>query len=320
MDARNNAGIVTFGDALLTTGDLDPVYTAIHKAGLDARTRMRLALAYWCFYHLGFAARLAETKTDKAFWELFEKAVINTSNPDGSKPFPRGAERRHFRGANALKAYQHLMDRYSKGGKSPSPQAVVEGMLGIPTSKALEHFNLPSDVTYRTVASAVQTHVGFGPWIAFKIADMTDRVLGVPVDFSDCHLGIYDDPRQGAAVAYAEWLPFPATQVHALKPWEYRITDDELARTVAHYTKVFKKHKAPPTGDRPVNVQEVETIFCKYKSHLKGHYPVGKDTDEIGHGLIGWGDLAEQLNQGLNDTRTRVMVWRNKNGGWKNGT
>jgi hypothetical protein len=68
---------------------------------------------------------------------------------------------------------------------------------------------------------------------------------------------------------------------------------------VEHYVKMFKKFNAPGGTPRPVNVQEVETIFCKYKSHLKGHYPLGKDTREIHHGLDGWGDLAQELQRGL---------------------
>lgn len=309
-----SAGIVAFGDALLRTGDLDPVYTAIHKANLDARTRMRLVLAYWCFYHLGAAARMAEAKTEAAYWGLFREAVENKTKPDGTKPWPRGAERRHFRGDNALAAYQDLV--VTKGYRRP--EDAVSGLLGL---RGPRNGNVrgAGDLTFRSVSDAVQTHVGFGPWIAFKIADMAERVLGLPVDFSGCELGIYKDPRQGAALAFMEG---PLAMKHldsqpTLNPqklWEYPITDEQLKLTVEHYTKVFGKHKAPPTGDRPVNVQEVETIFCKYKSHLKGHYPVGKDTEEVGHGLLGWGDLAEHLNQQLHETRDAVWAWRKKHG------
>lgn len=311
MDARNSAGIAVFGDALLSTGDLDPVYTAIYRSDLDERTCARLVLAYWCFYHLGVAARLAEAKTDKAYWGLFEAAVENKGEP---KPWPRGAERRHFRGQNAWDAYAHLRRLYK------TPEQAVAGMLGLPVAKAAKHFDIDIPMTFATVASAVQTHTGFGPWMAFKIADMAERVLGYEVDFSGCHLGIYKDPRQGAAVAYIEWgqdLHSTEAIVHRKDgdPWNYPISDAQLAVTVDHYVKLFRRHMAPPNGDRRVNVQEVETIFCKYKSHLKGHYPVGKDTDEIGHGLIGWGDLAEQFNQALNDTRVKILAWRKKHYG-----
>lgn len=270
--------IVTFGDALLRTGDLDPVYVAVHKAGLDRPTLHRLVLAYWCFYHLGHAAHLAEIKQPKKFWEAMMTSAVNAGEP---KPWPRGAERRHFRGAQAVDAMKELVAKYKTADDA------VAGMLGS-TERP----------TYSSVSAAAQSHRGFGQWIAFKIADMSERVLGYPTDFNDCHLGIYKDPRQGAAVYFQEQMR--GRQIDGAL-WDYPILDTELEEAVHHAVNLWRKKraKAPPTGDRLVNVQEIETIFCKYKSHLKGHYPVGKDTLEIGHGLEGWGDLAQQLKRGL---------------------
>lgn len=277
--------VTEFGRQLLRTGDLDPVYVALHGANLPQDTLARLCLAYWCFYHLGAAAQLAEIKSPAKFWDAMMHAARNEGlRPDGSKPWPRGAERRHFRGAQAVEAMTELCNRYPQ---SNGPHAVA-GMLGVRPFEA-------APTTYAAVARSVQTHRGFGPWIAFKIADMSERVLGCNTNFADCHLGIYKDPRQGAAVAHGEWKGV----VEHPEPWLYPITDDELAATVDHYVKVFSRYKAPPHGDRPVNVQEVETIFCKYKSHLKGHYPPGKDTRELRHALKGWGDLAEELRKHL---------------------
>lgn len=273
------SSVTDFGRELLHTGDLDPVYVALHRAQLDRPTLARLCVAYWCFYHLGLAARLAEIKQPKRYWAAMMAAAVNTTSIDGTKPYPRGGERRHYRGAQAIASMASLISLYPKGAEQ-----AVEGFIGAPHGYACH--------TYKSVASAVQKHRGFGEWIAFKIADMSERVLGYDTDFSDCHLGIYKDPRQGAAVAFQE--ENPRGQLSTV-PWEYPITDDELAWTVAHYVKIFCHHKAPPSGNRQVNVQEIETIFCKYKSHLKGHYPMGKDTREITHGLEGWGDLAAQL-------------------------
>lgn len=281
--------VTEFGKELLRTGDLDPVYVTLHKAGLDQGTLHRLCLAYWCFYHLGLAAKLAEIKQPKKYWEAMLTAAVNQSNPDGSKPFPRGGERRHYRGAQAVSSMASLISLYPKGATQ-----AVEGFMGVGPL-----------YTYSNVSRHVMKHRGFGEWIAFKIADMSERALGYDTDFSDCHLGIYKDPRQGAAVAWFEWAhPVECGMVHPGEIpngniWDYSISDKQLQDTVNHYVKVFKKFNAPGGKPRPVNVQEVETIFCKYKSHLKGHYPMGKDTREIGHGLDGWGDLALQLKHGL---------------------
>lgn len=282
--------IVEFGDALLRTQDLDPVYVAIAAANLDQPTLARLSLAYWCFYSLGTAARLAEIKQPQKYWEAMMTAAINDGhNPDGSKPWPRGAERRHFRGAQAVQAMGELLQKY---GAKDAQRAVAQFIQ--PDGKV--------SPTYKSVAESVQSHRGFGQWIAFKIADMSERVLGYPTDFTDCHLGIYKDPRQGAAVAYIEsCIVKDIFGVYRDQPWNYPIDDKELTQTVDHYVTLWRKKRAKAPGGKPrlVNVQEIETIFCKYKSHLKGHYPVGKDTREIHHGLTGWGDLASQLQRGL---------------------
>jgi hypothetical protein len=258
-----------FGEALLRTQDLDPVYVALHKAALDPETLDRTCLAYWCFYHLGVAAKFGEIKNPKKYWAKMLEAAVNLGDP---KPWPRGAERRHFRGDQAINAVEELTQRYK------TPSAAVRAIVGDPA------FMLDKQTTYNNVAACAQRHRGFGPWIAFKIADMAERVLGYDVNFDDCHLGIYKDPRQGAALVRTG-------------DWKTSITDDELRETVEAEIQYFrsKRMKAPPARDRLVNVQEVESIFCKYKSHVKGHYQVGKDISEIRHALVGWGDLAQQL-------------------------
>ena len=296
------SGIVEFGDELLRTRDLDPVYVAVGEAQLDRATLCRLSLAYWCFYNLGAAARLAEIKQPKKYWEkMAEAAAFSPLHPwpvdgkpvNGGLGWPRGSERRHFRGAQSRQAVAELASKYRTA------------------EEAVESFCRPADTnlaplwtTFSRVQAATKLHRGFGDWIAFKIADWSERVLGYDTDFSDCHLGIYKDPRQGAAVAYCEGTG-PITVINlALKAWELTITDEALADTGDHYVKLWRRKKvyAPGGRKRLVNVQEVETIFCKYKSHLKGHYPMGKDTTENLHMLEQWGqqsDLAKHLHDEL---------------------
>jgi hypothetical protein len=57
----------------------------------------------------------------------------------------------------------------------------------------------------------------------------------------------------------------------------------------------FYKYKAPPSGNRPVGVQEIETILCKHQSHSNGRYWVGKDIHEMRLGLKGCARTAEKL-------------------------
>jgi hypothetical protein len=244
-----------FGKHLLTTEDLDPVYTMLHRAKLKPDLLARWCLAYWCFYHTGVASRIAETPSNK-FHALMRKAQ--------TAKWPRGAERRHFRGDASSKALTYLK-------KLGPPEAIVEHMT---------YGDSYSEVTYN-----VQKIPLFGPWIAFKIVDMCSQVLGrTNIDYSDCHLGIYKDPRQGAAlIKHGDWT--------------VEITDKDLVATVNKLIKEFKRYSAPPQHLRKVGIMEIETILCKYKSHYKGSYPLYKDSKEIYHMNEGWGDLAKELQQ-----------------------
>lgn len=279
-------GIEEFGAQLIRTQDLDPVYVALQKAGLERKVLERICIAYWCFYHLGAAAKIAEAKTDAKFWELMTQAALNVSRADGTKPWPRGAERRHFRGQQAVTAMHELVVKYKTATQA------VAGFVGVQTT--------PSGYTYNSVAKSAQSHRGFGEWIAFKIADMAERVLGYPVSFDDCHLGIYKDPRQGAAL----YLHLQGGMVGSgPRPWELPVTDKQLADVITELTFKFRKSESPTAEGslirkRKVNVQEVETILCKWKSHYKGHYPLLKDSTELQHALTGWGDLADHLKKG----------------------
>jgi hypothetical protein len=122
-----------------------------------------------------------------------------------------------------------------------------------------------------TVMERIQRWPMFGPWIAFKAADMVDRLI-LPVEFSVDIAWLYAEPRAGLDLLPAE--PQEATNV-----------------LLQH----FHKFSAPPKHERQCNIQEVETILCKFKSHVNGHYHVGKDIKEMRAGLAGWGQTADRL-------------------------
>jgi hypothetical protein len=42
---------------------------------------------------------------------------------------------------------------------------------------------------------------------------------------------------------------------------------------------------APPRRERLIGPQEAETILCKWKSYLNGHYQIGEDTESCEKGL-----------------------------------
>lgn len=276
---------VAFGRALITSMDLDPVYVAVHKAGLPSDQLARLLVAYWCLYHLGCAASLSELK-EKQFWDMLALAAANKEDrvshkvlPEGcAGRWPRGTERRHWRGQQSVKSFQSVLEKASyRGGRSA--EHLVDYLAG--GAKAQRE-------TFQSVTRRVQELRGFGPWIAFKVADMLERVGGRDVDFSDCALGFYDEPAKGAALLMADVAPKGELK-------KVKTQHDMIELAVGVLQIAYKDLKAPPDKRRRINVQEAETVLCKWKSHLNGHYPVGKDTREVYHGLAGWGATADLM-------------------------
>lgn len=273
--------VIEFGEALIRTGDLDPVYIALVNAARDGKGSVnpnyplakpgqvqRLLLAYFCFYHLGVAAYISEYEGVE-FWDVMEQAAENQMSPNGTDSaikfdrWPRGSERRHFRGGKCVRAVQN-MRKFSKD----KPDAGAEYIIGF-------LYQMAHMVDFTGLMNSVQAFPMMGPWIAFKAADVLERVLGAPVEFPNDILTFYKEPRV-------------ALDLVDLSP--------ELAanKLLSH----FQNTLAPPLHSpriRKCNIQEVETICCKWKSSLGGHYWVGKDIHEIRQGLKGWGATANIL-------------------------
>lgn len=251
MDADHRKGVIDFGYKLLAKEDLDPVYNhfARHHGFTTISSspdwvddhRERWLLAYSMFYHVGVAEHAAHYMGHQ-YWEVLKGGI--PSEPNGG--FPRGAERRHFRGHAAVEAIK-LMSEYE-------PKAIVDSWYVEPTCMG--------------VIKNVQRLKHYGPWIGFKLADMGERCLRLPIDFADCELGIYREPRMGAAL-----VKYGDTN-HALKT-------EELTEVIEFIIDSIKNVSAPPWYDRPINIQEAETILCKYKSFVKGHYHVGEDIEAV---------------------------------------
>jgi len=244
--------LIEFGEELLRLGDLDPVYPILLPYVAQERDKCRRTiLAYALFYDIGAALYLASAA---AFWPGVRIAALNEAKnptPDGTR-WPRGAERRHFRGEKAVSAVDALAARF------PTPENLI--------AELIEPGGELSEVMVR-----LRGLPQFGPWIAFKLADIGERVLIAPINFPS----ILDHSL------YAS----PLFTIRLLAAQE-GITPEEIwNRTLSH----FEQFQAPPRYERNCNSQETETIFCKYGSYLKGHYHLGKDLKEIGRSLKRWG-------------------------------
>lgn len=271
-----------FGRKLIKSGDLDPIYIGLHDINLNEDQLPNWLVAYWCFYHAGFACFASEQTSDRAFWEVMMEAARNeTPTPVGGR-WPRGSERRHFRGQQGIRSIQDMIDKY--GHDTHGCLSLVLdiafplGIDFIEQSNSAEKYRRPVGEIFERA----QKLRGFGDWISFKIADMLDRCTSYSVEFDNAHIFMFSDPVKGAKLANAHWdYIFSGKQ------------DDICNDVVSRLINEFSDLTAPPRHERPVNVQEVETVLCKWKSHLNGHYPLGKDTLEIAHGLAPWCPISE---------------------------
>lgn len=233
-------------------------------------------------YTMLYRAQLSEKKLRRwllAYWFFYHAGVASSLSEYERESFftnamrlaidpktPRGTERRHFRGASAIASIKFFQLKYI------SPVNAVEELT-----------SLKPDVN-EIVTYVSEFWPMFGPWMGFKIADMLERLGLKEIGFPVRTLKMYRDPVKGAELYMAKHPDVEFTGV----------TD-----VVKHLMREFSDYKAPPRYERPINVQEVETILCKWKSHLNNHYPVGKDTKEIRHGLKGWGKTARRLRECL---------------------
>lgn len=252
--------LVTFGRHLFSSGDLDPVYLALQGAGFERSQLARWLVAYWCFYNAGFACYASERSGD-LFWNVLRTAAHNsTVSPIGGR-WPRGAERRHFRGKESVKAIAELSSTY------PIPERFLDAMC-----------NGPMDVG--SVIARANEHPLFGSWIGFKVADMIDAIWlpgGVVQDDISCFL--YDTPRQSIQENYESGLlgqlPRPNTDLYeyAMSWLCTQLRDQRIP------------HK--PSGRTP-DWFSLETVWCKHLSHMHGAYPLYKDMDELYDGVKPW--------------------------------
>ncbi len=231
-----------FGRKLLETRDLDPVYVLLHTAGFsrDLALCSRWLLAYWSYYDIGTASWIAEHE-EPHYWRAFCRAAR-------SAYYPRGKERRHYRGQIAVRSSTWLRQQGIDRLFGPL-------LTGEETAKSLVE-----------VLRHVQGWIGFGPWIGFKASDMLERLGLARVRFPpESVFALYSSPLEGAARLWRQETgkgEFPAD----LGLWAVR-----------RVLRGQSGRKAPPREDRPLNVQEAETILCKWEAHTRGRYHVGED-------------------------------------------
>lgn len=268
--------IEDFGTALIKSGDLDPIYIALYRLEMPFDKLARWLIAYWCLYHPGVASYMSD-QSDSIFWREMRVAALNIAESPMTGRWPRAAERRHWRGTAAMKSLDSLRE-------FGSPTEIL-GMLRSPEKNSESY-----PISYEVIHKRAITFVGFGPWIAFKIADMLERLNLAKISFSQASCFMFRDPKKAALKLYYDRAGInPAAR---LKRNQAAI-DEVVNYLLGH----FSGNKAPPLYDRPIGFQEVETVLCKWKSHMNGHYPLYNDLAKISVSCQVWSKVSSTANE-----------------------
>lgn len=257
-----------FAEHLLTSGDLDPVYIALNASGFDSGQKLRWLVAYIAFYHCGAASWLSERK-GASFWEAMAVAAQNTDLAPTGGRWPRGHERRHFRGHTADVAIAEWAAMHSEPETMMPAIAPERGML------------------VARVMTNAQRYYSVGSWLAFKIADLADACMDRQVNQSDVAPFLYKTPLDSLVAMFEQRAGCA-------------VDGDKRAAAVlqaAWLANELRKHTIPHKPCEPLDWFVIETIACKYASHLSGHYPLHNDIVDIASGLMDWAPVSQAAAQ-----------------------
>lgn len=227
-----------FGSRLLETNDLDPVYVCLWNAELEENLLKKWLLAYWCYYDMGTVSVICSKPN---YWGMMKMAA-------STKHFyKRGTERRHFRGKNSKESVAYL-------------ESVGVSQLFAP---------LIRQTTCEGVIREVTRWRGFGPWIGFKVSDMLECLGLAVINFDIDNVFLFEAPQKGA-YTLRDATVGDASKLSRkfLGSWASTIVIEKLSE---------KFPLAPPRYSRKFGIQEAETVLCKWKSYLNGHYKIGMD-------------------------------------------
>ena len=188
----------------------------------------------------------------------------------------RASERRHFRGKAGLDALKTWQERFTL------PEAMVSYMV------ASDFFK----VQYR--AKSVPQ---IGVYFVWKFADVQERVFRIPCAF----------PPEAAKHS-------PSVPQQGAKRIAPDLTVGETYAMIADYLNDLGM-RSPPWYDRPMNMQEAETVACVYKQYVNGKWCPHSRTAKATRSLLATpSDTGEVLLKALH---TRTGVRRKEMDAWQ---
>lgn len=272
-----------FARHMLSSWDIDPVYPVLKQLISDLELEPAqaewLTILYLAWYELSSATT--------AFMRYPDPRGSGILGDVHTLKLPTGIERRGLRTADAMQ--QHLLDWLSR----------FDGRSFFTPATDFFYSRCRED-RYRnnSVLSQYVSGVKFnGRWASYKACEVLNKVLGFPNSAPDAGHEGSTGPRQGLL------LFFPP--VHGNSPLAIRALDQQtqvLIDAVAAYGVTLE-------------VEEVETLLCDFKSLARGAYYVGHDTDLMLEGIRATA-LEDTRVALLHARRALPVQYRGEINGW----
>lgn len=126
--------------------------------------------------------------------------------------------------------------------------------------------------TYFEVRSKARVVPQIGDYFVWKLADVQERVFHVPCDFTGAEKWSPKVPQEGAKLISTA----PIEQVYAM------------------IVEQMQPRMSPPAYDRPINMQEAETVCCVYHQYRGGGYTYGSRTAKAHRRLSAYESQANE--------------------------
>ncbi len=236
-----------FHQEMVETNELDPVYPVLKEMGrllnLSKEDLTWLVHVYVAYYDMGSALNCFEENPQPRV----------PSNPTLSRFC--ATERRGHRDPYRFKP--HFESLVSISENNGGLYAWITKYLTGDPERSWKAIQAPLEVIY-----------GNGRWAAYKVAEMLQKVIDLPIQAPDMGHANSTGPRDGLAYLYSD-LP---TGNKAL----------DIATLDAYSQDLLQKVAAQGASAK---IEEVETSLCGLKSLINGHYYIGADIDKMQESL-----------------------------------
>ena len=246
-----------FSEITIRTNDLDPMYEVIAGMHQTDEWMGRFLMYFLCFYHAGDAATCADATDDKTFWEYMVTAAMDPK-------VKRAAERRHFRGSNALRALATLQGHFM------APYELIHSFWG-PTYSELN----------KVMTNRFQ-NTQMGPYFIWKIYDIQNVCLNrhITLSMDEAMKFMPAEPRKAAETFFPK---------------------QSFRETLQMIVQHIRKLPHPVLKGYGCGLAEAETILCMMKGYFQSKaHVIGDDIDDKFYQLMGHPQLQILLPPRIN--------------------